>query len=313
MEEYFNNKSIFSLINKWKIHIIVIALFAGIVGGAASYLITPLFKSTAILYPVNLAPFSDENETEQMLQILQSNDIKFNLIENLKLDKHYKIDKKEQLYKSNMFSKLSERISLSKTEYESVNISVLDQDPKMAVKIVNEIIKQYNKEVQSLHRYKYKELLDIKAVEISNKKIEIDSLEKRIDFLRSEYGLLDYGNQVKELTRSYYKLLQSNATKAKEAELILDNFKKYGGEYKALNQKIIDERNNLKIFKQKYEEVKTEYYKEITFSHIVENAYAADKKSKPIRWLIVMFSIVGAIVFSLIIISIIESINTSKK
>ena len=313
MEEYFNNKSIFSLINKWKIHIVVIALIAAVGSGAASYLITPLFKSTAVLYPVNLAPFSDENETEQMLQMLQSNDIKFRLIENLKLDEHYKISKEDKMFKTYMFFKLSERVSYSKTEYESVKISVLDQNPEMAVKIVNEIIQLYNIEVQSLHRYKYKELLDIKSKEITDKIVEIDSLDKRINYLRSEYGLLDYGNQVKELTRSYYRLLGSNSSKANDAKGVLDNFVKYGGEYKALDQIIVDERNNLKVLKNKFEEVNTEYIKEITFAHVVESPFAADKKSKPIRWLIVLMSVMGAIVFSLLIIAIVESTKKQTK
>ena len=313
MEEYFNNKSIFSLINKWRVHIVVIALIAAIVSGGASYLITPLFKSTAVLYPVNLAPFSDENETEQMLQMLQSNDIKFKLIENLKLDEHYKVDRKEKMFKTYMFFKLSERISFSKTEFESVKISVLDQKPEKAVEIVNEIINLYNKKVQSLHRYKYKELLAILGVELTSKTVEIDSLEKRINYLRSEYGLLDYSDQVKELTRSYYRLLGSNPGKANEAKLILDNFVKYGGEFKTLDKKILDEGNNLMVLKNKYEEVKTEYRKEITFANIVENPFASDEKSKPIRWLIVLMSVIGAIVFSMFLIAIVESKKNIKK
>ena len=307
MEEYFNNKSIFTLIGKWKIHIISIAIIAAIVSGAASYLITPLFKSTAVLYPVNLGTFSDENETEQMLQYLQSNDIKFKLIDNLNLAEHYKISKKDSLYKTYMFAKLNERVSFSKTEYESVKISVLDQTPNTAVSIVNEIITLYNKEVQTLHRNKDKELLDIKRGEIVAKNIEIDSLEKRIDFLRKEYGILDYENQVKELTRVYYK---SGSKSAKET---LNNLKLYGGEYKTIDKKIAKEQKVLATIKLEYEKAKTEYHKEITFAHIVEKPFAADKKTKPVRWLIILLSVIGSVILSMISITVIESKKTLSK
>jgi len=307
MEEYFNNKSIFSLMKKWRIHIISIAIIAAIVSGAASYLITPLYKSTAVLYPVNLGTFSDENETEQMLQYLQSNDIKFQLIEKLNLDKHYNISKKDTLYKTYMFAKLNERISFSKTEYESVKISVLDQTPATAVTIVNEIIALYNKEVQILHRNKYKELLDIKYGEMQAKNTEIDSLKKRIEFLRTEYGILDYNNQVKELSRIYYK---SGSKSAKE---ILDNIKKYGGEYKTLDKKIIKEQKVLALIKREFEIASTEYNKEITFAHIVEKPFAADKKTKPVRWLIILLSVIGSVILSMIVVSIIESKKTLSK
>lgn len=307
MEEYFNNKSIFTLIGKWKIHIISIAIIASIISGAASYLITPLFKSTAVLYPVNLGVFSDENETEQMLQYLQSNDIKFQLIDKLSLDKHYKISKEDKLYKTYMFAKLNERVSFSKTEYESVKISVLDQMPDTAVQIVNKIIDLYNKEVQTLHRNKYKEALDIKFGEIKAKKKEIDSLEKRINFLRQEYDILDYDNQVKELTRVFYK---SGSKKAKET---LDNLKKYGGEYKTLDKRIVKEQKVLALTKIEFEKTNTEYHKEITFAHIVEKPFAADKKTKPVRWLIVLLSVIGSVILSLIVITIIESRKTLRK
>ena len=32
--------------------------------------ITPLYKSEAVAYPANVTPYSDESETEQMLQII---------------------------------------------------------------------------------------------------------------------------------------------------------------------------------------------------------------------------------------------------
>ena len=39
------------------------------------------------------------------------------------------------------------------------------------------------------------------------------------------------------------------------------------------------------------EEYLAEYEKEITYSHVVEYPYAAAKKAYPVRWLIVVFSV----------------------
>ena len=313
MEEYFDNKSIFLLINKWRLQILIITVITAIVSGLATYLVTPLYKSTAVLYPVNLATFSDENETEQMLQFLQSNDIKFKLIENLKLDKHYQIDKNDKLFNSYMFHELRKKIILNKTEYESVRIIVFDKDPNMAVNIINEIIKLYNKKVQAIHKYKYKELLDIKAKEMRNKSNEIDSLEKRINYLRNEYGLLDYKNQVKELTRNYFRLSSTKSDKAQEAKILLDNFEKYGGEYKALDLTILNEIENLNVLKQEYEKVSSEYHKDITYANIIEEPFAADEISKPIRWVIILLSVVGVLILFIIVMAIVENIKTQKK
>ena len=312
MEGYFNNKSIFTLIGKWKKHLFVLVVLVAIISGGATYLIKPLFNSYATLYPVNLAPLSDENETEQMLQIIQSNDIKFALVDALDLNKHYKLNTKDPLYLSTLMYKFSEYISFSKTEYESVKLTVLDEDPAFAKKMVDSIIVIYNREVRDLHRIKFKEVIDLRTKEIIEKIKEIDSLERRATYLREEYGILDYGWQVKELTRSYYRLLGTNQAKANEAKLVLDNIKKYGGEYKALSQRIIDERNQLKVFKEDLEEKTTEYNKNITYAHIVEKPFVADKKVSPVRWIIVVLSAFGALVFGLVLIAFIESKKSTK-
>jgi hypothetical protein len=57
--------------------------------------ITPKYKSTAIVYPTNLFEYSKESTTEQMFQILLSNDIKFKMLNAFNLDKHYNLDRNE--------------------------------------------------------------------------------------------------------------------------------------------------------------------------------------------------------------------------
>jgi len=313
MNDYFDNKSILSLINKWKVHIITIAIISVIISGGASYLITPLFKSTAILYPVNLSKFSDENHTEQMLQVIKSNDIKFKLIDSLNLYEHYKISKKEKFHKTYMFYELNKKISFKKTKYESLKISVLDKDPIVAKNMVDVLIYLYSQKVQLLHRNKYKEFLDIKHNEMLIKSKEIDSLENQINILRKKYDILEYDTQVKELTRSYYNLLGKSPNKAKEAKVLLDNLKTHGGRFKELDLLIETETENLLDIKKKYEELKTEYSKNITYAQVIEKPFIADKKATPIRWLIALLSTIGAISLTIIGIAIIENKKLIKK
>ena len=72
MSNYFDNTPLVKVIYKWKWHIITITLVAAILGAvfSGSKFITPLFKSSAILYPSNITAYSDETCTEQMIQIM---------------------------------------------------------------------------------------------------------------------------------------------------------------------------------------------------------------------------------------------------
>ena len=50
-----------------------------------------------------------------------------------------------------------------------------------------------------------------------------------------------------------------------------------------------------------YETHLSEYEKDITYAHIVEYPVPADKKSYPVRWLIVAFSTVSAVFLALLV------------
>ena len=83
----FNNLSLIQLIIKWKWHILIITVVAALCGAifSSSRFITPLYKSEAILYPANVFPYSEESETEQMLQIINSQSIADSIIEKYDL------------------------------------------------------------------------------------------------------------------------------------------------------------------------------------------------------------------------------------
>ena len=97
MDNNFNNLSLVQLILKWKWHIIIITVAAAICGAifSSSLFITPLFKSEAVAYPANVTPYSDESETEQMLQIIGSRSIMDSIINKYDLWTDYKIDKND--------------------------------------------------------------------------------------------------------------------------------------------------------------------------------------------------------------------------
>ena len=87
MDKFFNSKNIVDILFKWKWHLAVILVLTLIVSGiiSSSLVITPLYKSYTVVYPSNISPYSDENETEQMVQILQSRDIRDSVVRKFDL------------------------------------------------------------------------------------------------------------------------------------------------------------------------------------------------------------------------------------
>ena len=85
MDKYFNNNSLLKAIFKWKWHIIAVTITASIIGAIFSgpTFITPRYKSEATVYPSSLEEFSDETFTEQMLQVMESQEIMDSVVNNI--------------------------------------------------------------------------------------------------------------------------------------------------------------------------------------------------------------------------------------
>jgi hypothetical protein len=64
--------------------------------------------------------------------------------------------------------------------------------------------------------------------------------------------------------------------------------------------------NEIDSVKTLYEINLSEFQKNITYSHLVESPFPADKKSYPVRWLIVVFSAFSAVFFALLVFMVID-------
>ena len=302
MDNNFNNLSLVQLIFKWKWHILIITLVAALCGAifSSSKFITPLYKSEAIAYPANISPYSDESETEQMLQIINSQSIVDSIIEKYDLWTDYKIDRNYQYAKTYMMLEYHDKIKISKTPYEAVSIVVNDKDPFVACNIAKDILKFYDKKVAQLHRDKVAEVVNMYARQLEMKQQDIDNLKQQLANLGTNYGMANYVGQSREITRAYL----SGSTRANE---LMQNLEQYGPEAIDLENKIIAEATTYVDVKLDYEQNLRFYYSDLTYSNIVTEPYPADKKSYPVRWVVVALCGLGAFLLTILVLFTIEN------
>ncbi len=133
---------------------VIVGVLAFIVSVAVSFTISPMYKSNVVLYPAsnitmpgsalfdigsNVLTFGDEEATEKILQMLQSQSIRDYLVQKYDLFSHYEIPEDAKFRHTLMGNKLDKNIAFRKTRFLSVEISVLDTDPEIAANIANEI------------------------------------------------------------------------------------------------------------------------------------------------------------------------------
>ncbi|HLN53121.1 MAG TPA: Wzz/FepE/Etk N-terminal domain-containing protein [Lentimicrobium sp.] len=311
MENYFNNLSLMKVFLKWKWHLLVIAVVAALLGAifSSSFFITPKYKSYALVYPSNIAPYSDESESEQMLQWLLSKDIKDSIIKKYNLSEHYKIDTNYKYYYSTMMYLYNENVKINKTQWESIEIEVTDKDPMVAYNMVNSIMDYCNLKIRSIHKSKYIEVVESLDWTLKEKKRELDSVETALKELREKYGLFDYESQAEEITRGYLKTYDGS-TSSRPSQDVMQmkaNFEEKAGQLAVLSQRREDILRIYSEFELKYDMAVYDAEKQFTYLNIITRPTIADKKSYPVRWLIVLYSVAAAVFFSVVVISIKEN------
>jgi capsule polysaccharide export protein KpsE/RkpR len=206
------------LIN-WKklTFVAIIAVVCGIFI-SSPMVIKPLYKSYSVVYPANLSPSSEESATEQLLQWFNSEEVKKAVCNKFDLFRHYNIDTidaRHQLFFNLKFKKL---VSIKATLYESVEISVKDQDPFMAQKITQGLIDAVNELIMSVKKQRLKEYILNNQNEIKIAAKRVDSLKFMINNIRRDYNIVDFQYQSKYISKELVKNPNLSKSNAKIAE-----------------------------------------------------------------------------------------------
>ena len=318
MTNFFDNQNLLEIIWKWKKHLIAVAILAIAVSAifSSAAFIKPKFKSTARIYPSkNIYIYSEESESEQLLEMISALDIKLRVIDAFNLSDVYKISKSEPQYMNYILAEFNENVSFKKTDFETIEIQVMDTDPNRASVMCDSIISFLDDKVRDLHRLKYEEVVKIARQDYALRTHQIDSIEEKLNVLRREYHIVDYSTQAEEITKGMVKVLaeqKRNTPGGKEIEKWLNNFVDKGGEFLLLDQQsklLISQRGDLKKI---MDEAVSNANKKIVYGQRIQNPVPADKKAYPSRSLIVLLSTLAAVFVAMLAILLIENYKNQK-
>jgi uncharacterized protein involved in exopolysaccharide biosynthesis len=306
--------SVLVFLYKWRKPYLYLGISSIIISLVVSLLIKPKYKSTVVLFPStnvsaskallaenrdanhDIGKFGEEEEAEQLLQILNSDEIRDIIIKKYNLAEHYGIAPDARYRYTKLINKYEDNISFKRTEFMSVKITVYDTDPEIAANIANDIAALsdsiHNKVVKQ-RAQKALSLVEKAYFDLKNEiKVDDDSLQK----LRL-LGINDYESQSERLNEGLSKAIlegKQNAIKIFEERLAI--LAKYGGAYVAIRDNLEHKRKQLNFIKARYEEAKLDVSQNLPYKFVVNNAYKAEKSSYPVIWLIVLLSFLGTII-----------------
>ncbi|MCC7051321.1 MAG: hypothetical protein IT239_06045 [Bacteroidia bacterium] len=233
---------------------------------------------------------------------MQSDYIMDVIIKEFNLAERYEINASKPGAKAAIVKEYEGNISVEKTEYESVKLKVLDKEPAIAAKIANRIIDLMNDKIREQQREKLFELYISNKSNYESEQTALDSLCSIRDTLRTKYHILDYQFQVRELYRGYL----SGGSKSAEAKQLITNLEKMGEVWDDVNNEIWRVRDLVKYYKSECEKNLYDSKKKLTYTTVVVEPFANDKKAYPIRWLIVLSSTLSAFILTIAAFIIVE-------
>lgn len=309
----FNSKYLCHLLVRYRKSVLITLIVAALLAilFSSPWFITPLYKSSVILYPTSsnsiskvlisttfqsdkdILEFGETEQTEQMLQVLNSDRIRNTIIERHHLMEHYGI-KPTQKYPMTKLNKLyDKRIKFRKTEYNAVRISVMDADPVIAAKIANDITELYDSTMNAMQKEVAVKAFELVEAEYNSLCDEMTKLEDSLNILRS-YGVFDYESQVEMLSQQLaIELGKGNNQGVKNLQNQLDILAQYGGAYYAISEKLDHDRLQLSLVKTKYEEAKVDATQDIPHKFVVNRAAPAEQKDFPKRIIIVTLTVLA--------------------
>jgi len=295
-----------------------------VVSIVVSFLLTPLYRSTAIVFPAATSTvsfseqrnakassmdFGEEDQAEQLIQILQSSKVRDKVVARFDLMKHYDIDESDPNKYFKLVKDYTQHILFERTRYGSIQIDVLDRDPVLAADIANKI-------VDLIDTVKNEMVMErtVPAFEINKRKRDQLENEKKIvsaqlDSLAS-LGVVPLEGRA-NLFAAYVDA-KSPADKADFKQRIDINLQ-YGAVFDGLEEVRSEKIIKLSEFAISYEQAESDANTQFNHKFIVERAVVADKKDKPKRLIIVLLATIGTFFFGVFGLLLIDKVKELRQ
>lgn len=327
----FNSNDLLYKVYVYRKPLLIITSLGFIISLVVSLYITPLYKSNVIVFPapstsisqslittINAfkkeSVFGEIEEVEQILQVLNSDELRSRIIKKYDLWKHYGIDSVDGKYPlDKMLKKYKSRINFKRTEYMAVEIEVYDASPDTAALIANDICRLIDTVMNRMEKERAIEAYQIVKYEYDTKVEQLKKFEDSLQFIMRK-GVFDFESQSEVLNKAYADAIVSGNTRgAQELKKQLDTLAKYGSAYISLRDFLLYQKEQLSLLNGRYKEAKVDAEQILTHFYVVNKAFKSDKKDKPKRSIIVIVSTLSTFALAFILLIFIELLRDLRR
>jgi uncharacterized protein involved in exopolysaccharide biosynthesis len=223
---------------------------------------------------------------------------------------HYNISEDSRYKYTSLFKEYENNVKFRRTEYMAVKITVFDTDPKIAASMANDIAALLDSTKNIMQKERATKAFRIVETEYISLEAEIQTIVDSLQFL-GKRGVNDYERQSEVLNMQLaIAISQNNQHAIRLLQEKLDTIGKYGGTFLSLKNSLEFKNEQLTLLKTKYQEAKVDAEEFLPQKFVVNSAYPAERKSYPIRWIILVVTVFIVFFTTVLVIIIVE--NYSK-
>ncbi|TVQ07892.1 MAG: hypothetical protein EA361_17535 [Bacteroidetes bacterium] len=306
----FDSTNIFLFFFRWWKQLAIVCVTAAILASifSSSVFITPLYESTVVMFPaqstslsravfganVDFLQYGDVDDAERLLQVMGSTAIRNRIVERFDLFDHYEIPEDSKYRNTELRQIYGSNVSSRRTPYGAVEIKVRDKSPEMAADMANEIsaladtLQNEIRQERALMAYR----VAVQRYENLQKEITITEDSLRIIM---ERGIYEYEAQAEMLTRQLAIDLSNNNQRGVNAiEERLNVIREHGGSFLTQKAHLEQVSRSLSGIQRIMQEARADLENFVPFKFLIDEAFVAEKKVYPVRWLIVFLATFAA-------------------
>jgi len=275
--------------------------------------------------------YGSGNDLERLMGIATSEETLSYLVDSFNLMEVYEIDPTNPRARNDVREALADVYGVMRTRYDVVEITVEDKIPERAAEMANAARERISSVIRGVTSSGQHDMANMYRSSIDMKKSRLISVQDSLKSLTNLYGIVDVktqreslsgllGTTERSLTSDSVKL--SRLTRMRLSNKLRDSLKIMSARIEAQRStrlQLISQLNTFAAVSGTVEALQTEFEilsKQLAYDqerlrqfetmgtsngpviHLLDKAYVPDRKSRPIRWLIVVGSTLAAFIFT---------------
>lgn len=301
--------------HKWRKVLLLVTIIAFVLSLVTSLLITPRYKSSVVFFPTSsnrmskaiitdrydFMDYGSERDCEYAIQILSSQAMMNDVCTHFNLMEHYDINANATDKNFQLEEKYKGYVTVQRTEYLGVEVSVMDEDPQYAADIANFMAENYDSLCTRIHKARATDACLVLEGVCNKLENEILQLE---DSLGGLYNYSDYTNRMyQELAK---QTSAGNSAAANRIRSEIASHKSIKGSYAGINDMLQTKREELAEIQAKLAQRQTDLENNISYKYWLDKAVPADKKAYPKRLIIVALSTISSLIMCILVLLVME-------